>query len=91
MEPSQVDLTMISARDRENEVTLTGRSRWTVPSSALCGMDALGASAYQVSGHKTVSLQGVLSDLPVSCSPNQAADAEFRARWYLLEPFPLLV
>lgn len=29
-------------------------------------IDALGASAYQVSGHKTVSLQGVTSELPVS-------------------------
>lgn len=62
----RVDLTMISARDRENEATLTGRSRWTVSSSALCGMDALGASAYQVSGHKIVSRQGILSELPVS-------------------------
>lgn len=59
---------MIRAWDRENEATLRGRSR-SLPQLCFVGqesIDALGVSAYQVSGHKTVSLQGVTSELTLS-------------------------
>lgn len=62
-------MAITGAWDRENEATLRGEEETDCPSSALCGRHPWvpwGLLSHQVSGHKTGSLQGVISELPVS-------------------------
>lgn len=92
MEPSQVELT-INAWDGENEATLRGRSGSSTP-ALLCVAGIHGCSGgFCISGqwpYNSVSA-GCHFRAPSLCSPDEVAEAEFRARWYHLEPLPSLV
>lgn len=82
---SQVEMTIIGAWDGENEATLRGGGEDGL--SQLCfvrqaSMDTLGASRSSGQWPQNSVSAGCPFRAPCLCSPDEAAEAEFRARRY---------